>query len=52
MTAQRGVDPEPYIRRPRLTGEHEIGGLFGFRFKAKRQCMGRPAAREAAGRRD
>ncbi|WAP61109.1 hypothetical protein N6H00_39965 [Streptomyces sp. S465] len=33
MAAQRGFDPEPYIRSPRLTDEHETGGLFGFRFK-------------------
>ncbi|MFI6038027.1 DUF2326 domain-containing protein [Streptomyces sp. NPDC051315] len=33
MAAQRGFDPEPYTRSPRLTDEHETGGLFGFRFK-------------------
>ncbi|MEV6654871.1 DUF2326 domain-containing protein [Streptomyces sp. NPDC051219] len=33
VAAQRGFDPEPYIRSPRLT-DHEDGGLFGFRFKA------------------
>jgi uncharacterized protein YydD (DUF2326 family) len=33
VAARRGFDPEPYIRSPRLTDEHETGGLFGFRFK-------------------
>jgi uncharacterized protein YydD (DUF2326 family) len=33
MASQRGFNPEPYIRSPRLTDEHETGGLFGFRFK-------------------
>ncbi len=31
--AQRGFNPEPHIRSPRLTDDEE-GGLFGFRFKA------------------
>lgn len=31
--AQRGFNPEPRIRSPRLTDD-EAGGLFGFRFKA------------------
>jgi uncharacterized protein YydD (DUF2326 family) len=31
--AQRGFNPEPHIRSPRLTDDDE-GGLFGFRFKA------------------
>nr|WP_305137370.1 DUF2326 domain-containing protein [Streptomyces sp. Ncost-T10-10d] len=34
MASRPGFDPEPYIRNPRLTGEHETGGLiFGFRSK-------------------
>ncbi|MFE6555469.1 ABC-three component system protein [Streptomyces sp. NPDC057746] len=33
VAAQRGFDPEPHIRSPRLDDEHETGGLFGFRFK-------------------
>ncbi|WP_351233281.1 ABC-three component system protein [Streptomyces sp. NPDC002133] len=33
VAAQRGFNPEPYIRSPRLT-DHDEGGLFGFRFKA------------------
>ncbi len=33
VAAQRGFDPEPYIRSPRLTDEHEAGDLVGFRFK-------------------
>ncbi|MFD3780289.1 ABC-three component system protein [Streptomyces sp. NPDC058612] len=33
VAARRGFNPEPYIRSPRLTDEHETGGLFGFRFK-------------------
>ncbi|MFE1953255.1 hypothetical protein ACFW9D_22635 [Streptomyces sp. NPDC059524] len=31
--AQRGFDPKPHVRSPRLT-DGEEGGLFGFRFKA------------------
>lgn len=31
--AQRGFNPEPDVRSPRLTDDEE-GGLFGFRFKA------------------
>ncbi|MFD0155056.1 hypothetical protein ACWGQ4_00525 [Streptomyces sp. NPDC055721] len=30
--AQRGFNPEPHVRNPRLTDDEE-GGLIGFRFK-------------------